>query len=317
MTGPAAWAGTLAAAGISFLATRRARRSVQAAAESDRAGIESGWHRSNHAGQQVSLLEGPAAAAGALAGIMVEGLVSDRTGSVRRAAATAVAVGGAAAVGLYDDLAGTVQAKGFRGHLRALAAGRITSGSIKVAGVGAAALAATLIEQPGGDPSRTGGRGRAGVGADLVINPALIAGTANLINLLDLRPGRAAKVVLGSGAGLAVAAVPAAGPLAGAAAGALPDDLAGHTMLGDCGANGLGAGIGVALTRLPLPARLAALAAVAGLNLASERVSFTAVIDGNPVLRAVDEYGRPKPPLDQPDRSAGPRDGAARDDDAG
>jgi hypothetical protein len=32
---------------------------------------------------------------------------------------------------------------------------------------------------------------------------------------------------------------------------------------------------------------------VVGLNLASEKVSFTEVIAANPTLRAVDEWGRP------------------------
>ena len=52
-------------------------------------------------------------------------------------------------------------------------------------------------------------------------------------------------------------------------------------MLGDCGANGLGAAVAtVAADRLPRWAKLLTLAAVVALNVASERVSFTAVIDG-------------------------------------
>ena len=66
-------------------------------------------------------------------------------------------------------------------------------------------------------------------------------------------------------------------------------------MLGDCGANALGAGLAVSAARLPLPVRLVVLAGVVGLNLASERVSFTAVIANNPVLNAVDQWGRGDP----------------------
>ena len=65
-------------------------------------------------------------------------------------------------------------------------------------------------------------------------------------------------------------------PAVGATVGSLPTDLAARSMLGDCGANGLGAAVAtVAADRLPRPARLAALAGVVALNLASERVSFT------------------------------------------
>ena len=84
-----------------------------------------------------------------------------------------------------------------------------------------------------------------------------------------------------------------AGAAVGAAAGSLPSDLAAKSMLGDCGANALGAAVAtVAADVLPRPARVLALIAVAGLNLASERVSFTAVIEKTPWLRRLDQLGR-------------------------
>lgn len=250
------------------------------------------WRRSNHAGRSVTLAEGPAAALGALTASAITERLNGGHGASRKAWASAVAIGGAAAVGAYDDLLGSAQAKGFRGHLGALRQGVITSGMIKVAGVGASALAASLIHADD----------RAGAGrrvADVMINTTLVAGTANLTNLLDLRPGRAAKVIIGLG-------VPAgAWPVAGAAAGVISDDLGGRSMLGDCGANALGAGLAVSAARLPLPVRLAALAGVVGLNLASERVSFSAVIANNRVLDAVDQWGR---------SSSGPSTGSGTDE---
>ncbi len=126
--------------------------------------------------------------------------------------------------------------------------------------------------------------------ADRLMDTALIAGTANFLNLCDLRPGRAAKVTLVLAAGLVGVG---AAPVLGAAAGCLPSDLREKSMLGDCGANALGAAVGtVAAAWLPRPAKLAALLAVVGLNLASERVSFTAVIDRTPTLRWLDHLGR-------------------------
>ncbi|WP_210414626.1 hypothetical protein [Microlunatus elymi] len=239
------------------------------------------WQRTNHAGVSVTLLEGPAAAAGALAGLLGQQAVAGGAISPRTTAARSVAVAGSAIVGAYDDLAGSTQAKGFRGHLGALRRGQITSGMIKLSGIGLSALAASVI-----DPGPRRGAGRV---ADIMINTALIAGTANLTNLLDLRPGRAAKVIIGLG-------LPAgATPVVGSAAGVLPADLDGRSMLGDCGANALGAGLAASATRLPMPVRLLALAGVVGLNLASERVSFTRVIENSPVLSTLDELGRPLP----------------------
>ena len=80
-------------------------------------------------------------------------------------------------------------------------------------------------------------------------------------------------------------------PLA-AALGLLPEDLAERAMLGDCGANALGAMLGAAAAGLPRPARIALLAGITGLTAASEKVSFTKVIERTPALRWLDALGR-------------------------
>lgn len=64
-------------------------------------------------------------------------------------------------------------------------------------------------------------------------------------------------------------------------------------MLGDTGANALGALVGAALALVPSAAvRTGALAGVVTLVVASEKVSFSAVIDRVPLARAVDRWGR-------------------------
>ncbi len=73
------------------------------------------------------------------------------------------------------------------------------------------------------------------------------------------------------------------------------DDLEGKTMLGDCGANAVGALLGLSyIARTGPVGRHVALVGIAALIAASERVSFTQVIADTPVLRELDEMGRNK-----------------------
>ncbi|MEU7109139.1 hypothetical protein ABZ951_29435 [Streptomyces sp. NPDC046215] len=207
------------------------------------------WERSNHAGRSVGLWAGPAAVAGtALA-------VGSGPGLRPRARGAAVlAVAAAGACGAYDDFAGAGDPRrGFRAHLTALRDGEVTSGTVKLAGISAAALpaGAVLKERP----------------LDKLLAATVIAGSAHLVNLLDVRPGRAAGAVLAIGAGqLARGGAPAAAPV-GAAAALFGADLGERTMLGDAGAHALGAGLGIAAVaaagRAGLAAQALALVAVA------------------------------------------------------
>jgi hypothetical protein len=250
------------------------------------------WSRTNHRGEPVTLLEGPAVALGGIAGaLLVPGMPGRSRGAMLIAGA------GAAALGCYDDLAGSGSSRGFRGHLGALRRGELTAGAVKIVGIGAAGLAASALLGESGSGSRTDAGDAPALGAaDLLINAGLIAGGANLLNLFDLRPGRAIKVALGAGALLAAAPGPGrqavAAPIAAAAA-LLPDDLGERAMLGDGGANALGALLGTAAAAtLPRRARVMTLAAIVGLTAASEVVSFTKVIERTKPLRWLDMLGR-------------------------
>ncbi len=265
-----------------------ARTVLNAVRSSSIAGV---LDRTNHRGTTVSLAAGPALAVAAAAGAALGA-------GDRNTAAAALTVGlSAGAVGLYDDVVGQRPeqraVKGFRGHLGALRSGRITTGLVKIAGIGGAGLlAATLLERT--DPRRIRSHGGATRIADVALAAGVIAGGANLANLFDLRPGRALKVGLAVGAPLLLgpSGAVAAGVM-GAAGALLPSDLAERVMLGDGGANAMGALLGLAAVRATeRRGRCVALAGIAGLTLASERISFTRVIEANPVLRWMDQWGR-------------------------
>jgi hypothetical protein len=64
-------------------------------------------------------------------------------------------------------------------------------------------------------------------------------------------------------------------------------------MLGDAGANAVGALLGLRLASSPSRGvRAALLTAITALTLASEKVSFTQVIEATPGLRELDRLGR-------------------------
>ena len=187
-------------------------------------------------------------------------------------------------LGLADDLIEDAGSRGFRGHLRALAAGKLTGGGIKLLGGVLAALVVASLAAP---ERRTAWL--------LPLGAAVVASTANVANLLDLRPGRCTKVFLplwGAGCLLDPPGGAWSAGLAGAALAGLPFDLREKGMLGDAGANALGAVVGTLLLAGPVWLLLAALAVLLALQLLSERVSFSRVIDGNRVLRAADRFGR-------------------------
>ena len=240
--------------------------------------------RTNFRGATVSLAGGPALAATATV------TAAAGAADARTAAAVLTAGLGSGAVGLYDDIVGARPEqkgyKGFAGHLRGLREGRLTGGAAKIAGVGASALLASAML-----PSKRRGFGRV---VEVALGAGVIAGSANLLNLLDLRPGRALKsslLVAGPLSGGRQGAI-TAGPM-GAAGALLPQDLGEEIMLGDTGANALGACWACGWQ----PGRAASAGppcspCIAALTLASEKVSFTKVIEKTPGLREIDGWGR-------------------------
>jgi hypothetical protein len=196
---------------------------------------------------------------------------------------------GFGALGLIDDVLGGDAERGWGAHLRALRAGRLSAGGLKLLGGGFLGL---MLASAAGS-SASGGGGALRVAAD----GALVALAANLGNAFDRAPGRTIKVSLVAWVALTVAAGAgpagvALGPVMGAALGLLPDDLGERLMLGDAGANALGAALGLgALLTLGPGARLVLTAALAVLNVAADLTSFSRLIKRTPVLDRLDRLG--------------------------
>jgi UDP-N-acetylmuramyl pentapeptide phosphotransferase/UDP-N-acetylglucosamine-1-phosphate transferase len=241
------------------------------------------------AGLGVALVIGLLAWAGPLALVGELGAGSGwpaRSGVAMSGAAVAAVLAGLAfaLLGLLDDLIQDRGSRGFRGHLLALARGRLTGGGAKLLGGALVALVVAPLA----------------VGLErpwylMLVGAVVIASSANLANLLDLRPGRCTKVFLPLWV-IGCLLDPTAGAwsagLAGAAAGTFPLDLGERGMLGDAGANALGAVVGVLLVTGPAWLLWVLAVVLLALQTASERVSFSRVIDGNRWLRAVDRLGR-------------------------
>jgi UDP-N-acetylmuramyl pentapeptide phosphotransferase/UDP-N-acetylglucosamine-1-phosphate transferase len=195
---------------------------------------------------------------------------------------------GFALLGLIDDLGGVGQSGGFQAHLQALAQGQLTTGALKLLGGPMVALAVLASTPFGSD--RLG----------LVRDAALICLAANLANLLDRAPGRVAKtgvvafVVLWGLTGFGQHILAPVAVVVGGLVGLAIPDLRERAMLGDAGSNVVGAalGFGVILTT-STGTRWAVLIGLLVLNLVSEAVSFSRIIDASAPLRYLDRLGAP------------------------
>ena len=167
-----------------------------------------------------------------------------------------------AAIGLADDLWSGPE-RGFRAHTRA----GVTTGTLKLVAIPLWGLVRTRS-----------------------LSGAILVGlTANMLNQLDTRPGRALKAFLlvslalrgGRRRGLTIAVL------------LTPYDLREMAMLGDAGANALGAVLGLnSVGRLTGTRRYGAICALAALTALGERRSLGEMIERTPVLSRLDSLGR-------------------------
>jgi UDP-N-acetylmuramyl pentapeptide phosphotransferase/UDP-N-acetylglucosamine-1-phosphate transferase len=197
---------------------------------------------------------------------------------------------GVACLGLIDDtlgadLPGNLSPRGWRGHVGAALRGELSTGALKAAG--SLGLALLAMDLTGLSISRW------------LLAVAVLVLTTNALNLLDLRPGRAIKVFVVLGAGLTIGVrelrpLWTLGLFAGPALIAGAYDLRERAMLGDTGANLLGALAGLWLVlSLSQTGQLIALALLVTLTLYGELGSISALIQRVPLLRGLDSWGRP------------------------
>jgi len=253
--------------------------------------LRSGLARANYSGRRVAFPSGAVLVAVSLIALAPLAVLDDRADldlldpDLRRWLAYVIRV---AMLGLLDDTLGGGAAekahRGWRGHARAVAAGRFSTGAIKAAG--GLALAAYAVS----------GRGREGL--DYVADVALVLLATNLFNLLDLRPGRVEKVFAALLAGLCLGAwtdhpLELLGIFIGPVAIGAAFTLRERAMLGDTGSNLVGALAAISLlVALGDTGRLVALAIVVALTIYGEFRSISAAIDRVPPLRWLDSLGR-------------------------
>ena len=199
--------------------------------------------RQNYRGERVAFPTGTALVAAALLALIPVSLVQelgDADVFATGAGAAITYVLGVALLGLLDDLLGSDREagapRGWRGHARATASGRLSTGALKAAG--SLGLALYVLAGAGLDS------------LDYLLGVGVLVLSTNFFNLLDLRPGRSAKALLLLGACLVAGArevqpLWALGLFLGPILVLLPQDLRERGMLGDTGSNAIGAVAGL------------------------------------------------------------------------
>ncbi len=247
---------------------------------------ESGFIRPNFRGEQIPLGIGIVVYA-ACAAIIAVGRLIGRIGT--EGYIFLFAAGAMALFGLIDDFLGSKQTSGLAGHFKKMVyQKKVTTGALKalVGGCLALVVSAELNLKP---------MGNFGI---LLLDALVIALSTNLINLLDLRPGRAGKGFML--AAFFIAAITAdhekllyLAVFTGSLAALLPLDLNAKVMMGDAGSNTLGFALGfTAALSLNFNPKIIYLAILVGIHLLTERYSLTRIIEKNKVLNYIDLMGR-------------------------
>jgi UDP-GlcNAc:undecaprenyl-phosphate/decaprenyl-phosphate GlcNAc-1-phosphate transferase len=256
--------------------------------------LEQGDHReANYRGRLLPIPFGvlvPAAALSALIPLMLVAVLASTDVFHPEIVPVLLYALGVLGLGLIDDTLGEPREdrparRGWRGHGGALLRGELSTGTLKAVGsLGLALLAMSYL-------GLSNGR--------WLLAAAVLVLATNAFNLLDLRPGRSIKafVLLGVGLGLGSGSPRALWALGLFVAPALVAglyDLRERAMLGDTGANLLGALAGLWLVlALSGTGQIVALVLLLGFTVYGELRSLSNLIERTPGLRELDSWGRP------------------------
>ncbi|MDR7856159.1 phospho-N-acetylmuramoyl-pentapeptide-transferase [Tissierella sp.] len=187
-------------------------------------------------------------------------------------------------LGILDDLIGEKRVKGLRGHIKALFSGVLTTGGIKaILGLFISIIVSNYISV---------------TFKDFIINSLIIGLFTNLINMFDLRPGRATKVfaifaLLFILSGFIREKSYIIYSLFGILIPYIRLDLKAMAMMGDVGSNVLGFTLGIlAAISFTFEFRIIILILLIVFHVLAERISFSNIIDNNKVLKYFDSLGR-------------------------
>ncbi len=192
-------------------------------------------------------------------------------------------------LGFIDDMLGKRDITGFKGHFKALFKGRLTTGGLKALGGGVIAFYLALTN-PTVISSISAG--------EVILDTLLIALFTNMLNLLDLRPGRAVKGFLLFGAMIVIIGLGKIdwmlmAPLLGAVLYYFWIDLKAGAMMGDAGSNVLGLSLGyLCVISLGIMPRIFILLGLLAVHIYTERYSLSQTIERVRWLRILDELGR-------------------------
>ena len=185
--------------------------------------------------------------------------------------------------GVLDDIIGNRDVSGLKGHFKNLLKGNLTTGGFKALFGGFVGVIISI-----GVSKNIG---------DIIINTLIIALSTNLMNLLDLRPGRAIKgyLFITTILFLTLTGYAKALPLL-----IVPNvlayfnyDLKARAMMGDTGSNVLGISIGIlVIMGYSLNVRLVWLAFLIFIHILTEKYSLTKIIEKNKILNFIDKLGR-------------------------
>lgn len=186
-------------------------------------------------------------------------------------------------VGIIDDSLGNRGVTGLIGHFKALFKGSLTTGAFKalLGGFVGLTLAVTLSKSI----------------PNIIVATLVVALSTNMMNLFDLRPGRAIKAYVM----LAIIIFLASAKfnrevmmlIVPAVLAYFYFDLRALTMMGDAGSNVLGVSIGVFIvSSFDLPVQLVSLVLLVAIHVLTEKFSLTKIIENNKFLNYVDKLGR-------------------------